>query len=174
MNVNNMRVHYLSQRGDWGTPPAIFDPLDEEFDFTLDVCASEENAKCDRYYTEDDDGLEQPWHGTVWGNFPYGRGIGRWVEKAIRESRRGVTIVMLVPARTDSIWFQQLIANADEIRFLSGRVRFEGAENNAPFPSAIAILRPPRTWATNDERLTFAMPTRHDEANPWKVVRRVD
>lgn len=105
-------------------------------------------------------------------NPPYGRGIGRWVEKAIRSAGEGATVVMLVPARTDSLWFQQLIAHASEIRFLAGRVRFGDATEPAPFPSAIAVLKPGPQWHTGDDRISFTMPTRHDPTHPWTVMRR--
>ena len=63
----------------WETPQDFFDQLNGEFHFTLDVCANSENAKCEKYYTKEQDGLKQPWKGTVWCNPPYGRQIGSWV-----------------------------------------------------------------------------------------------
>jgi phage N-6-adenine-methyltransferase len=79
-----------SDSPEWATPQAFFDALDAEFHFTLDVCATPENAKCARFFTEADDGLTQSWAGeTVWMNPPYGRVIGDWMRKARNESVTG-------------------------------------------------------------------------------------
>ena len=126
----------------WSTPQDFFDTLDDEFHFTLDACALPENAKCRNYYTPEDDGLIQPWYGTVWCNPPYGRTISHWVEKAARSSDDGATVVMLLPARTDTRWFQNYIYHRAEVRFIAGRLKFGDSKNSAPFPSMIAIFRP--------------------------------
>ncbi len=73
----------------WPTPAYVFDKLDEEFHFTLDVCADDLNHKCPEYYTKETDGLKQPWTGTCWMNPPYGRTIGDWVRKAYESARGG-------------------------------------------------------------------------------------
>ena len=125
----------------WETPQDFFDRLDAEFHFTLDVCATPENAKCERYYTERDNGLMQPWQGACWMNPPYGREIGRWVRKAYFAAQAGATVVCLVPARTDTAWWHDYVMRANEIRFVRGRLRF-GGSNNAPFPSAVVVFRP--------------------------------
>ena len=132
---------FFSSKSDlWSTPQEFFDKLNEEFNFTLDACAIPENAKCEKYYTPDDDGLQQPWDGVVWCNPPYGREIEKWVAKA---ANSGTTVVMLLPARTDTKWFHDYIYNKDkvEIRFVRGRLKFGGAPNAAPFPSLLAIFR---------------------------------
>ena len=134
-----MSVHYSSKTTEWSTPDALFGDLDREFHFTLDVCASPENAKCERYYTVDDDGLRQPWSGVCWMNPPYGRVIGGWMKKAYESSLKGATVVCLVPARTDTQWWWDY-ATKGEIRFLRGRIRFGGGQGDAPFPSAIVIF----------------------------------
>lgn len=70
----------------------------------------------------------------------YGREIGPWVEKARREAERGALVVGLLPARTDTVWFHEYVYRAaTEIRFLKGRLKFEGAAASAPFPSMIAV-----------------------------------
>lgn len=139
-----MSVHFSSQRLDWSTPQGVFDELDAEFGFTLDVCATHENAKCDRFFTKGDDGLAQRWiHETCWMNPPYGREIGAWMRKAYGESLRGATVVCLIPSRTDTRWWHDYVMRADEIRFIKGRLKFDGHKNSAPFPSAIAIFRRP-------------------------------
>lgn len=129
----------------WATPPDIFDPLHTEFRFGLDACASPENRKCRRFFDKAQDALTRDWsrHGAVWCNPPYGREIGRWVAKAWHESQKGVTVVCLVAARTDTAWWHDY-AMRGEVRFLRGRIRFVGARHNAPFPSAIVIFRAAR------------------------------
>lgn len=122
----------------WETPQSFFDQLNNEFGFDLDVCALPENAKCDRYYTPDDDGLKQIWSGVCWCNPPYGRQIGKWVEKAYKAD---CTVVMLLPARTGTAWFRDYIYCKAEIRFVRGRLRFGGAKWNAPFPCMVVVYR---------------------------------
>lgn len=131
-------VHYSSRTCEWSTPQYFFDKLNEEFCFTLDVCATAENHKCVRYYSIEDDGLAQIWDGVVWCNPPYGREIGKWVEKAAKSK---CTVVMLVPARTDTKWFHDFIYGRAEIRFVRGRLQFGGSDNGAPFPSMVVIFR---------------------------------
>jgi len=121
----------------WSTPQSLFDELDKEFHFTLDVCATDENAKCERYFTKEDDGLSQEWKGVCWMNPPYGREIGKWIKKAY-ESR--ATVVCLIPARTDTAWWHDYVMKAKEIRYIRGRLKFGGSKNSAPFPSAIVVF----------------------------------
>ena len=134
---------YSSASDEWATPQELFDRLDEEFHFDLDPCASESNHKCKRYFTKEDNGLEKSWGGcSVFCNPPYGRDIGRWMQKAYEESRKpGTLVVCLVPARTDTRWFHDWIYGKAELRFIRGRIKFGGAKYNAPFPSMIAIYR---------------------------------
>lgn len=133
-----------SERETWETPPEIFDRCNEEFHFTLDVCAFPENAKCEKYFTPEIDGLKQEWVGRCWMNPPYGRVIGDWMQKAFESSQTTADVVVcLVPARTDTAWWHDW-AMKGEIRFLRKRVRFVGAESCAPFPSAIVVFR--RRW----------------------------
>ena len=129
----------------WPTPAYVFDKLDEEFHFTLDVCADDLNHKCPEYYTKETDGLKQPWKGTCWMNPPYGRTIGDWVKKAYESARGGVVVVCLLPARTDTKWWRDYVMRASELRFISGRVKFGDAKTGAPFPSVIAIFGTPTT-----------------------------
>lgn len=135
-------VHFSSQTCVWATPEWLFDELNQEFGFTLDVCALPENAKCEQYFTPDDDGLLMPWSGTAWCNPPYGNRIGDWLHKARLESGNGVTTVFLIPARTDTRWFHgHVLGQADEIRFIKGRLKFGGAKDSAPFPSMLVIYK---------------------------------
>lgn len=130
---------FSSNTDEWATPQAIFDDLDKEFHFTLDVCANEQNHKCAKYFTKDDDGLAQNWGGhIIWCNPPYGRDIANWVKKCSEHT--GVAI-MLLPARTDTRWFHDYIYQKAEIRFIKGRLKFGGAKNPAPFPSMVVVFR---------------------------------
>jgi site-specific DNA-methyltransferase (adenine-specific) len=133
---------WSSNKMDWSTPQDFFDKLNEEFHFTLDPCADDLNHKCDKYYTEDQDGLEQDWAGeVVFCNPPYGREIAKWVKKCRWESQRGATVVMLIPARTDTQWFHDYIYKNAEVRFIKGRLKFGGQTENAPFPSMVVVFR---------------------------------
>src|SRR5690606_28262780 len=113
---------YTSDRQTWATPPNLFADLNAEFGFTLDVCALPENAKCERYFTPEQDGLSQQWEGVCWMNPPYGRDIGKWMQKAYEASQQGVTVVCLVPSRTCSAWWHDY-AMKGEVQFLRGRVK---------------------------------------------------
>jgi phage N-6-adenine-methyltransferase len=139
----NTSVMFSSETDMWATPQEFFTELDQEFNFTLDPCASPENAKCAKYFTVEDDGLRQDWAGhTVFCNPPYGRQIGKWVKKCYEESRKpGTTVVMLIPARTDTSYFHDYVYNkAREIRFIRGRLKFGNSKNSAPFPSMVVIF----------------------------------
>ena len=138
----NTDVMFSSKKSDWATPQDFFDKLNEEFHFTLDVAATQENAKCEKYFTEQEDGLSQTWEGTVWCNPPYCRQTGKWVKKAYEESQAGhCTVVMLLPCRPDVSWFHDYVLGKAEIRFIRGRLKFGGSKNSAPFPSMIVIFR---------------------------------
>ena len=131
---NHPQQTVKDQVDDRGTDPAFFAQMTEEFGpFDLDVAAAPHNAKCSRYYTLEDDGIEQPWSGRVWCNPPYS-GIGDWVEKAWNEwdDQNVVAIVMLLPAnRTEQKWWQELVepyrdkGRGFTVRFLPGRMRFD-------------------------------------------------
>lgn len=142
-NPPSQSVHFSSKRHDWTTPQWLFDRLDRYFHFTLDPCSSDENAKCKKHYTREEDGLTKPWGGAiVFMNPPYGREIGAWMSKAHSESHIGATVVCLVPARTDTRWWQDYAAHG-EVHFIPGRVKFGNGKNSAPFPSAVVVFRPP-------------------------------
>lgn len=139
-----MNVHFSSKTEEWATPQSFFDELNKEFKFkfNLDPCATEENAKCAKFYTKETDGLKQSWGGyKVFCNPPYGRVLKQWVKKAHEESQKPrTTIVMLIPARTDTSYFHEYIYNKAEIRFIKGRLKFGDSKNSAPFPSMIVIF----------------------------------
>lgn len=140
--MSDMQVHYSSKTDMWATPQETFDRLDAEFGpFDLDVCATPENAKCKNFYTRAEDGLAQPWRGKCWMNPPYGREIKLWMRKAYEESRKGALVVCLIPARTDTAWWHDYAMRGD-VSFIRGRLKFGGAANSAPFPSAVVVFKP--------------------------------
>lgn len=143
MFLMNIDVMYSSKSNEWATPQDFYDELNKEFNFNLDPCATDENAKCDKYFTTDQDGLRQNWGGyRVFCNPPYGRDIKDWVKKAYEESKKSnTTVVMLIPARTDTKYFHEYIYHkAKEIRFVKGRLKFGDSKNSAPFPSMVVVF----------------------------------
>lgn len=137
-------VYHRRQSDEWATPRDRFAEWAAELGpFDLDAAATAENALCDRFFTAEDDGLAQPWSGTVWCNPPYSN-VARWVEKAHESALNGATVVCLVPARTDTRWWHEHVAQAADVRFIRGRLRFGDARNSAPFPSVLIIFRPDR------------------------------
>lgn len=142
MGKNNLDVHFSSKTDDWATPQEFFDRLNEEFNFTLDPCADESNAKCAKYYTKKDDGLTKSWASErVFMNPPYGRVIGDWIRKAYEEAQNDNTVVVaLIPSRTDTKYWHKYVMKAKEIRFVKGRLKFGDGRNSAPFPSAVVIF----------------------------------
>lgn len=135
-----MSVHFSSKTDLWATPQEFFDKMDKIHGFTLDVCATKENAKCEDYFTAEDDGLSKYWGGIVWMNPPYGRTIGQWMKKAYESALTGgAKVVCLVPARTDTAWWHDY-AMKGEIEFIRGRLKFGGNKNSAPFPSAVVVF----------------------------------
>ena len=125
----------------WVTPQWLFDRLDEEFEFTLDACATEETAKCAAFYPPEE-GADRTWWGrSVFVNPPYDD-LGRWLAKARHECVRGVLVsAVLVPAKTDTKWWHEYAMRAFEIRFIKGRLLFGDERGRAPFPSAVVIYR---------------------------------
>jgi phage N-6-adenine-methyltransferase len=135
-----VNVHFSSETDLWATPQDFFDKQNAIYNFTLDVCATDDNAKCKKYFTKNDNGLNKEWHGVCWMNPPYGREIKQWMHKAYKESLKGVTVVCLVPARTDTVWWHDY-AMKGNIEFIKGRLKFGNAKNSAPFPSALVVFK---------------------------------
>lgn len=142
MEKKDLDVMFSHKNDDWSTPQEFYDTLDREFHFDIDVCADATNAKCTNYWTIDDNGLDQDWGGhTCFCNPPYSD-AKEWVRKAYEESQKpGTTIVLLIPARTDTRYFHNYIYHKAEIRFVKGRLKFGGSKNSAPFPSMVVIYR---------------------------------
>jgi phage N-6-adenine-methyltransferase len=155
--TQSIDVHFSSKSNDWRTPPWLFDQLDIEFGgFHLDAAADNDNALCQHYYTEEMDALKQDWGKdgeTVFCNPPYGRMIGHFVAKAHAETVKSswLTVVLLIPARTDTKWWHAHCAMG-EVRFVKGRLKFVNTSfpsyradgdfklSPAPFPSAIVVF----------------------------------
>lgn len=134
----------------WSTPKSLFYKLDAEFAFTCDPASTKENAKCSKFFTEEDDGLCKSWKGErIFLNPPYSSDLQKaFVKKAFEESRdNGVTSVLLLPARSDTKLFHEYCMKASEIRFIKGRVKFDlppgstSKQNSAPFPSMLVIFK---------------------------------
>lgn len=143
--MKGQKTLFSSASEEWATPQELFDKLNEEFNFTLDPCATPQNHKCEQYFTKEQDGLKMDWGGQcVFCNPPYGRSLKEWVKKCYTESlKEGTVVVMLIPARTDTQYFHDYIQHRSEVRFIRGRLKFGEAENGAPFPSMIVIYRAP-------------------------------
>ena len=139
---------FSSKKMDYCTPQAFFDALNREFHFPLDAAPTANCANCPPYSPPEPPWLKRP--GTVGGgggavfcNPPYGREVGKWVRKAYEEAQGGATVVLLIPARTDTTYFHDYIYGKAEIRFIRGRLRFTDEEGNAyapaPFPSMVVV-----------------------------------
>jgi site-specific DNA-methyltransferase (adenine-specific) len=141
---NNGR--YNGNGREWATPPEVFAPLDAEFAFTLDPCATADNRKVPRYFDEATNGLEQSWSGErVFMNPPYGREVYAWTRKARLEAERGALVVGLLPDSTDLAWWHDDVVGHAEVRYLRGRVRFlTGGPYRASgfFASVVVVWRP--------------------------------
>lgn len=135
----------------WQTPPELWELLNQEFGFVLDAAANEANALCPQYLTLEQDALVEPWittdtltRGAVWCNPPYSR-LGEFVARGRAQAERyGITVVMLIPAYTDPKYWWDHVLEADEIRFLKGRVQFleyGKKRTSARFPSVVVVWR---------------------------------
>lgn len=143
MTNNRLGVMYSSLKSEWETPQLLFDNLKQRFPFQIDVCADENNKKCEKYFSVEDDGLKQSWYDYdfAWMNPPYGKKIGLWVRKAYEQSLNYVTVVCLLPSRTDTKWWHEYIMKgAAEVWFVKGRIKFSNHKNPAPFPSVIVVF----------------------------------
>ncbi len=120
-------------RQEWETPQDLFDALNAEFRFDVDVAASVDNAKLLRFFSRTINGLKQPWDGLkVYCNPPY-REIAPWVDKAVEQAMaRNSTCVLLLPARTEQAWFRTVLHRASELSFFNARIQFAPPRGVAP------------------------------------------
>lgn len=141
----HLETKFASIKQDWETPPEVFDKLNEEFHFDFDLAANAENTKCERWFSEEEDAMKQPWAGVCWLNPPYGKDkdhkLSNWVIKAYHESAKDdCTVVMLIPARTNTKWWHEYCMKADEVRLVCGRPKFIGAMHGLPQPLAVVVF----------------------------------
>jgi phage N-6-adenine-methyltransferase len=153
MNKKTQETMFSSKSAEWETPQDFFDRLNQTHDFTLDPCSTPENTKCVKHYTRVQDGLSRDWGGhNVFVNPPYGREMKKWVKKAFEESQKpDTTVVMLIPARTDTRYWHDYCMKADLIYFVKGRLHFKNKviadytgktkTSPAPFPSAVIVFK---------------------------------
>ena len=139
------KVHFSSKLHDWTTPKDFFEKYNNKYNFVIDAACESHNCLCDNGYCIDNgiDGLKQEWskeQGYIWCNPPYGRAIKMWIEKAHNEYKKGAKIVLLIPARTDTVAWHKFIFGTAKVDFIKGRLKFGGSKTNAPFPSAIVIF----------------------------------
>ncbi len=130
---------FTNRTDEWGTPKALFAVLNERYQFNLDACASAENAKCERYFTQEQDGLKQPWGGArVFVNPPYSRSA-EWLKKCYEEHLKGTFVAVLIPCRTDTKYFHEYAMKASTIFLIKGRLKYNDAKQSAPFPSCLLV-----------------------------------
>ncbi len=142
-NFNNK---FDSAKQDWNTPKDLFNKLNNEFNFEWDLAASHNNALCKKYYTKEDDGLKQTWSGICWLNPPYGDKSSKmvdWIKKAYNDSNNNdnLTVVMLIPARTNTKWFHNYCMKSSEIKFICGRPKFGDAKFGLPQPLLLTVFK---------------------------------
>jgi site-specific DNA-methyltransferase (adenine-specific) len=144
----------VGKTDEYATPQDFYDKLNKEFNFALDPCATDENHKTDLYLTHEMDGLNIDWKdyleleqafnaatsNAVFVNPPYSKNKD-WLRKCYEESLKGLTIVVLIPARTDTNWWADWVLKASEIRFIKGRLKFGSEKSGAKFPSVLVIFK---------------------------------
>lgn len=151
----------------WDTPPKLVAAMAPVFPWSLDVCASGPNVCKNHYFLPEMDGLKMPWFGLCWMNPPYGTQILEWVKTAWfygSQIKAGITVVSLLPARTDTVWWHATVPSASQVVFIRGRLTFGsdaywawrweqptvngkpnslygqyGKKQSAPFPSAFVV-----------------------------------
>lgn len=140
-----MKDRNLTHSDNWKTPPEFYDKLNKEFKFDFDPCPYSEGEPLF-------DGLSVEWGQCNFVNPPYSRKLkDAFVKKAIEESRKGKTCVLLIPVSTSTILFHDFILPEDpEIRFVRGRLAFQGyntkgewsTKNKGMHDSMLVILKP--------------------------------
>lgn len=124
----------------WATPPWLFNYATTRFGaFDLDVCALPETAKCQKFFTPEDDGLQQPWLKNNWCNPPYSK-ITPWVEKAASEASFNHNTVLLLPADVSTKWFAAVWEASCEILIINHRVSFVGSNGSPKFASLLCLI----------------------------------
>ncbi len=166
---------FTSKSQEWETPHSFFNKINQTYNFTLDACATEDNKKCEKFFSEQQNGLKQSWaNETVWLNPPYEparnkckkncnrltcekrghhilepiAGQMAWVKKAYEEVQENNCncVVCLLPARTDTKLFHHFVMKSSMVVFLKGRLRFVGAPSSSVFPSMLVTFE---SWNKN-------------------------
>jgi phage N-6-adenine-methyltransferase len=142
----DLATRFSSQRQDWTTPRSLFDQLDREFSFEWDLAASSDNALCPSFFSQAENGLKQTWKGVCWLNPPYGDPASKlvnWIRKAWFDTQADstLTVVMLIPARTNTNWFHDYCMKAAEVRFICGRPKFGNSPHGLPLPLMLVVFR---------------------------------
>jgi site-specific DNA-methyltransferase (adenine-specific) len=127
------RILFSSLSDQWATPKTLYEALNKEFQFEFDPCPMWQGLA-------DFDGLHSTWKNRNFVNPPYSH-VKEWVKKGYIESLKGKLCVFLVASRTDTKWFHDYVLPfAKEVRFIKGRLRFNGSSNSAPFPSCVIVF----------------------------------
>lgn len=141
------QLFFSSKSNEWETPEGFYNKLDCKYHFTLDPASTIENAKCDKFFTFQDNALEKDWsNNIVFCNPPYGRGIKYWIKKCYEEGLKENTIVVaLIPSRSDTKYFHEFCMKAKDIYFVKGRLKFKNVFEDidgspAPFPSMVVVF----------------------------------
>jgi len=138
---------FESRKQEWETPQLLFERLDQEFNFTFDLAADATNTKCQAYYDIENNALEHEWVGVIgWLNPPYGSRLyklSNWIKKAYQETQKysSTTVVMLIPARTNTSWWAKYCMKAKELWFIEGRPKFGNAKYGLPQPLVIVVFQ---------------------------------
>jgi phage N-6-adenine-methyltransferase len=137
---------FASIKQDWTTPKSLFNKLNEEFKFEWDLAADSQNALCEKFYSKENNGLNQKWDGVCWLNPPYGDKTSKmvnWIEKAYNDCQINInlTVVMLIPARTNTRWFAKFCMKAAEVRFVCGRPKFGDSKHGLPQPLILLVFK---------------------------------
>ena len=136
---------FKSNKQEWKTPTDLYNKINNEFNFTFDLAADSTNAKCIKYFTFEDNALNQTWNGTCWLNPPYGRfdfKLEHWVKKAFYETEKdSCVVVMLIPARTNTKWWHNFCMKSAEIKFICGRPKFSDSKHGLPQPLALVVFK---------------------------------
>ena len=126
-----INVHFTSYNQKWKTPKKVYEHLDSIYHFDFDPCPSNPNF----------DGLEEEWGSMNYVNPPY-NAIKDWLKKGVEEQQKGRSSMFLIPSRTDTKWFHEIIIpNYEEIFFIKGRLKFTDQKNSAPFPSMLVYFK---------------------------------
>jgi phage N-6-adenine-methyltransferase len=133
---------WKKEESSYSTPQEFWQKLDDEFHFTLDVAADASNTKCIDYFTKEQNALKQDWSGVCWCNPPFTAiRYKDWMTKIVAEQAKGVTTVLLCPARTSTHWFHDQVVPNAEVRFVRGNLKFGTYKTALPMALMVCIFR---------------------------------